>query len=55
MLVFSDATFRVLPTSMETESSNGKEGVVMSTYLIILIHLFIYLLLLVTGIGLRVY
>lgn len=33
MLVFSDATFRDLPTSMETESSNGKEGVVLSTYL----------------------
>lgn len=31
MLVFSDATFRDLPTSMETESSNGKEGAVMST------------------------
>lgn len=34
MLVSSDATFRDLPASMETESSNGKEGVVMSTYLI---------------------
>lgn len=34
MLVCSDATFRDLPTSMETELSNGKEGAVMSTYFI---------------------